>query len=74
MYHNDCPEQVIQEVTGHRSFAVRSYKCTSELQKQQASASIFTDMYCHESKIPRRDDYCDGGDGFELSGPIPCSF
>ena len=74
MYQNDCPEQIIQEVTGHRSLAVRSYKCTSELQKQQASASIFTDMYCHEPKFPRRDDYCDGGDGFQFSGPNTCAF
>ena len=25
MYNNSCPEQVIQEITGHRSLAVRSY-------------------------------------------------
>ena len=37
MYHSGIDEQVIQEITGHRSLAVRSYKRTSDIQKRQAS-------------------------------------
>ena len=40
MYNADIPEQCIQEVTGHRSLAVRSYKKTSVGMKRKASASI----------------------------------
>ena len=40
MYNADIPEQCIQEVTGHRSLAVRSYKKTSVNLKRKASASI----------------------------------
>ena len=40
MYQNDVEEQVIQEITGHRSLAVRSYKCTSEKQKRNAMKSL----------------------------------
>ena len=43
MYHNNCSEQLIQEVTGHRSLAVRGYKRTSDDQRRFASASIFGD-------------------------------
>ena len=42
MYRNDIEEQVIQEITGHRSLAVRSYKRTSEHQKRVASNAIFS--------------------------------
>ena len=44
MYRDGVDEQVIQEVTGHRSLAVRSYKRTSEAQCQLASKSIFGDV------------------------------
>ena len=40
LYHNDIDEQIIQEVTGHRSVAVREYKRTSDDQKFHASACI----------------------------------
>ena len=33
MYHSGVDEQVIQEITGHRSNAVRAYKRTSDLQR-----------------------------------------
>ena len=33
MYRNDVEEQLIQEITGHRSLAVRSYKRTSDSQR-----------------------------------------
>ena len=40
MYHSGVEEQVIQEITGHRSNAVRSYKRTSQLQRKFASQAI----------------------------------
>ena len=40
MYHNNCSEQVIQEITGHRSLAVHGYKHTCDEQHKFASASI----------------------------------
>ena len=46
MYQSDTPEQVIQEITGHRSLAVRSYKRTSNYQHKVASNSIFTEPKC----------------------------
>ena len=44
MYHNGIEEQIIQEVTGHRSNAVRSYKRSSDLQRQVASRIISGDV------------------------------
>ena len=35
LYVNDIDEQLIQEVTGHRSLAVRSYKRTCEAQRRK---------------------------------------
>ena len=40
MYRNGVEGQVIQEITGHRSLAVRSYKRTSNVQCQRASQAI----------------------------------
>ena len=40
MYHSDIDEQIIQEVTGHRSVAVREYKRTCDDQKLVASSCI----------------------------------
>ena len=73
MCQNLCPEQVIKEVTGHHSLAVRSYKCTSNAQQQYARASIFTDMHCHEDKFPKRNEDCNGGTGFQVGTPFPCA-
>ena len=44
MYHNGVDEQVIQEITGHRSMSVRSYKRTSASQRQRASRIITGDV------------------------------
>ena len=44
MYQGGVEEQVIQEITGHRSLAVRSYKHTSDEQCQNASNAIFGDI------------------------------
>ena len=41
LYHNKFEEQVIQEITGHRSLAVRSYKRTCDDQLKYASDCIF---------------------------------
>ena len=43
MYHGNVSEQVIQEITGHRSLAVRGYKCTCDEQKKEASSCIWED-------------------------------
>ena len=43
LYHNNFDEQVIQEITGHRSLAVREYKRTSNGQKRVASSCIMGD-------------------------------
>ena len=40
MYHNNCSEQVIQEVKGHRSLPVHGYKRTCEDQRKFACSSI----------------------------------
>ena len=40
IYEKEIPEQMIKEVTGHRSDCVRVYKHTPEDLKQKASASI----------------------------------
>ena len=42
MYQCKIDEQLIQEITGHRSLAVRSYKRTSQSQKKMASNCIFS--------------------------------
>ena len=41
LYQADIDEQIIQEITGHRSLAVRSYKRTNEYQRTVASNMIF---------------------------------
>ena len=46
MYNTNCPEQVIQERTGHRSLAVRSYKKTSLTQKHYANYVLFEENNC----------------------------
>ena len=43
MYQNDIDEQLIQEITGHQSLAVRSYKRTSQKQRKLASKCIFSE-------------------------------
>ena len=42
-YQNQCPEQLIQEMSGHHSLAIRSYQHTSEKQKRKACKAIFSD-------------------------------
>ena len=41
LYQNNVDEQIIMEITGHCSMAVRSYKRTSERQRKRASRCIF---------------------------------
>ena len=43
LYHSNFDEQIIQEVTGHRSIAVREYKRTSSSQLKRASNCIMGD-------------------------------
>ena len=46
LYHNDFDEQIIQEITGHHSVAVREYKRTSNAQKIEASSCIMGSKSC----------------------------
>ena len=41
MYNSGIEEQVIQEISGHRSLAVRSYKRTCDKQRENTTKSIF---------------------------------
>ena len=41
MYRGKIDEQLIMEITGHRSLSVRSYKRTSDAQRKEASNAIF---------------------------------
>ena len=40
LYHANVDEQIIQEITGHRSLAVRAYKRTSMKQKEFVSQCV----------------------------------
>ena len=40
MYQSSVPEQIIKEITGHKSDCVRTYKHTNSAQLMKASASI----------------------------------
>ena len=42
LYQNNIDKQIIQEITGHKSLAVRSYKCTSDKQLKIASKCLFS--------------------------------
>ena len=42
LYQNNIDEQLIQEIMGHRSLAVRSYKRTSDPQRKFASKCLFS--------------------------------
>ena len=42
MYKNNIDEQLIMEITGHRSNAVRSYKKTLDYQRKVASNCLFS--------------------------------
>ena len=42
LYRNNVDEQLIQEITGHHSLAVRSYKRTSDSQHKMASNLVFS--------------------------------
>ena len=42
LYQNNIDEQLIQEITGHRSLAIRSYKHTSDKQQKIASNCLFS--------------------------------
>ena len=72
MYQNDCSEQLIQEVTGHRSLAVRSYKRTSDVQKKLASNSIFVNGNCKPfTDFNWSDDDHDQDASFSVVIPTP---
>ena len=45
LYQNNVDEQMIMEITGHCSLAVRSYKRTSDHQQRQASRCLFKEPW-----------------------------
>ena len=51
MYHKEIPEQVIKEITGHRSDCVRVYKKTSDDILKKASSTISGDFDQKEEKF-----------------------
>ena len=51
MYHRGVPEQVIKEVTGHKSDCVRYYKRTNDDIRKEASNVI---AGCDEAKSPKK--------------------
>ena len=40
MFAKNVPEQIIKEVTGHRSECVRTYKCTTDKLREKASSTL----------------------------------
>ena len=55
MYQCNVPEQVIKEVTGHRSDCVRVYKCTSDQLREQASKTLVGENIESDVKRPKID-------------------
>ena len=53
LYHNNCDEQLIQEITGHRSVAVRSYKRTCQEQRRVASNCVSGNLGTSEPPCKR---------------------
>ena len=51
IYHKEIPEQVIKEITGHRSDCVRVYKKTSDGILKKASSTISGDFEAKEEKF-----------------------
>ena len=43
LYQNNLDEQLIMEIIGHRSLAMRTYKRTSQRQRKMASKCLFED-------------------------------
>ncbi len=54
MYESGMEEQVIAEVTGHRSLCVWSYKCTSTLQKRQALQALSGESKLKKSRFEHK--------------------
>ena len=51
MYNNNVDEQLICEVTGHRSNAVRSYKRTSDDKRKEISNTLYGKHVENEEKV-----------------------
>ena len=51
MYANEVPEQLIKEITGHRSECVRTYKRTSDKLKEKASRTLCINSQEGTSKV-----------------------
>ena len=56
MYDQDVPEQVIKEVTGHKSDCVRVYKRTSESIKENASKKVSGETSSNVTKVELETD------------------
>ena len=53
MYDNNVPEQIIKEVTGHRSDCVRVYKRTSDHLRQAASSTVSGESVSKKIKLEK---------------------
>ena len=55
MYANEVPEQLIKEITGHRSECVRSYKRTSDKLKEKASKTLHVQSQKSDQKTVKNE-------------------
>ena len=51
MYEQGTDEQLICKKTGHRSIALRSYKCTSSRQLKEVSDMLYGNVTSNESEV-----------------------
>ena len=59
MYNSYVPEQVIKEVTGHRSDCVRVYKKTSDEIREEASRTISGEVVVGDVEMKQDSNVCD---------------
>ena len=69
MFQNSVPEQVIKEITGHRSDCVKTYKKTNDAIREAASCTIsgMSNIECKDEgkSCEKVDEVSEGGDSGE---------
>lgn len=68
MFDNNVPEQIIKEVTGHKSDCVHNYRRTSDVLKEQASHSVSNILKKIVKKEVKLEESADSEDDFEPGG------
>ena len=56
MYDEDIPEQIIKEITGHKSECIHTYKCTSDAVRECASKIISGEPNVNVTKVIEESD------------------